>query len=86
MARVLLVDLLAEEEAPTDFSILVTTKWEVEGDTSLDSTVRRSRTGYDLDVGAVEETGLEIYRFISHLAREGGVGVEKLILLVISIA
>ena len=74
MARVLLVDLLAEEEAPADFSILVATKWEVEGDTSLDSTVRRSRTGYDLDVGAVEETGLEIYRFISHLAREGGYG------------
>ena len=49
----------------------------MEDDASLDSTVRRSRTGYDLDVGATEEIGFEIYRFPSHLVRKGIVGVEK---------
>ena len=85
MSRALLADLLAEEDVLTALSVLLAVKWEVEDDALLDSTVRRSRMGHDLDVGAVEEIGFEIYRFLSHLVRKWVVGVEKLIFPVVVI-
>ena len=83
MGRALLADLLAEEEIPTDLSVVLAAKWKVEEEASPDSTIRRSRTEFDLDVGATEETGLEIHRFLSHLVRKGAVGMDKLVLPVV---
>ena len=85
IAHASLMNLLAKEYIPTDPSVLLAVKWEVEDDALLDSTVRRSRMGHDLDVGAVEEIGFEIYRFLSHLVRKWVVGVEKLIFPVVVI-
>ena len=81
-----LTDLLAEEEIPADLSVVLAAKRKVEEEASSDSTMRRSRTGVDLDVGAAEETGLEIHRFLSHLVRKGAAGMDKLVLPVVSTA
>ena len=71
-----LTDLLAEEEIPADLSVVLAAKRKVEEEASSDSTTRRSRTGFDLDVGAAGETGLEIHWFLSHLVRREVVGME----------
>ena len=83
IGRASLADLLDKTEVSADLSAVLEVKWKVEEDASSDSTTHRSRTGFDLDVGAAEETCLEIHRFLSHFVRRGVVGMKTLVLPVV---